>query len=232
MMHQVRIPIPFILLSHKGGENMPSYNLHPRSYNYVSGYQYNDANHPTEHCMDDDLNTYWSISDYSASHMTRTLYDFDFSVIPNNEIVTDVTVSLRYLNNHSGKVNFRPVSALEKGVTSPTNTIGYKAVAAPKAASVTTYKYSLLDKTTEVIGVVKYLNDNKNALVSGSKIFGLYYESTAPSTSNPVLIYDLSLVIETEVTGSLIYNGSSNITSAYLGNTKLNGIYLGSQKLL
>lgn len=212
---------------------MPSYNLHPRSYNYVSGYQYNDANHPTEHCMDDDLSTYWSISDYSAAHMARTLYNFDFSIIPNNEIVTDVIVSLRYLDNHSGKVKFTPVSALEKGVTSPTNTIGYEKVAAPKAASATTYKYSLLDTLGgEPIGVVKYINDNKNALVSGSKIFGLYYESTAPSSSSPVLIYDLSLDIETEVTGSLIYNGSSNITSAYLGNTKLNGIYLGSNKLL
>lgn len=213
---------------------MGEYILRPTKYNYQSGYQYASSSYPTENAYDNNSDTYWICNNNTLNYdkYERTLHGFDFSVIPNNEIISEMYVGLIHYNSRAS-TNFRvfPVSGL---VTSQP----YPPTALEDFGNFTNYvtfnnstASTILDELSNenLPNSIEYINQNKAEIIAGTKRYGLFVTFRNGAISR---IYDIYLKIKTVKTGSLIYSGDKNITSAYLGSTPINSIYLGSQKLL
>lgn len=188
--------------------------------------------HPTaDYFLKDPATYYLLCSTYSADGNVilggidlsplYSLNDIVFKSIKINGTIKNYGTSSSAVSN--AKMSFRVCTGLEEnksGYTSITDSISV-------FTNGTATNWTNFSKDCGSV-LVDWFNNNKNKVLTdnrlniGIRLYGRYFAMSK-----------LEAVIEYEYTGgSLIFNGSSNITSAYLGNTKLNGIYLGSQKLL
>lgn len=199
---------------------MGEYILRPRSHNYISSHEYDDANHKASLAYDNDEDTYWSIT---SSYGKRTFYNFDFSEIPNNANITSAAIQVicSKIGGATADVELYSVKRLVTSVSSSSDYID-KLPSLVGIGSKITKQSVLTDKT------IQYIKDNLSSIKAGGTL-GFFLSMYV--FSGELRIYDISLHITTEES-TKIFLGETPVTSAYIGNTKLAGILLGNTKLL
>lgn len=208
---------------------MGEYILRPRSHNYESGHEYDDANHKTNLAYDTDLETYWLATTSGGWGSSRTLYNFDFSNIPNGENIIGAKLFATYISDW-GYTQYQLTKAINISAPSYSDSLGtvWQPPYTPKG-QIKTQTLDLGAESTAMNPLV-YIKNNISSLRAGSAVFGVWIYPSA-SSSSPYKLYDISLTVYTEDSTKL-FLGETHVASAYLGNTKLTGIYLGNTKIL
>lgn len=217
---------------------MSEYILRPRQHSNVGSVDSVIPSFPVENAYDNDISTRWECGNSSTSStlydgLRKCFYDFDLSVLDNQK-VTSIKINIRYERyNETKPIPFPKLCLINK--------LAYN-VSASDSSIINGCYTNFIDapygtqasRTVSWDNACEYLNTNRELIKSDPTKFVLSFNAQGEALALPrgLWIYDINLQITAEPTGSLIYNGSNNITSAYLGSTKLNGIYLGSQKLL